>query len=118
MEEILSNQLGCYESNILTINARILQIDDSQYTIVIVEDLNRDILDEYKYITLVQLPNWEKIKLNVGDVGYIQFEAVKGGETRYFDRDTQKFEIYQYSNNYLLNFIKKDIELCNKQFRF
>lgn len=107
-----------YESNVITVYAKIIQIREGQYTYIIVEDLNRELTDDYKYLTLVKLPNWDDIHIDIGDVGYVQFESVFGGKSQYLDRDTGEIETYKYSNNYIMSFIKKDIELCNKQFRF
>ena len=115
-------ELSCaftqYESNVITVYAKIIQIKEGQYTYIIAEDLNREPTDDYKYLTLVQLPNWNDIIISIGDVGYVQFESVFGGKSQYLDRDTGEIETYKYSNNYIMSFIKKDIELCNKQFRF
>ena len=114
----LSCALTHAESNVITVYAKIIQIKEGQYTYIIAEDLNREPTDDYKYLTLVKLPNWNDIIMSIGDVGYVQFESVFGGRSRYLDRDTGEIETYKYSNNYIMSFIKKDIELCNKQFRF
>ena len=117
MEEKLKTQ-GSYESNMITIYAKILQTRESQYTYIIAEDLNREPSDDYKYITLILLPNWDDVHFNIGDIGYLQFESVLGGQSRYLDRDTGEIETYKYTNNYIMSFVKKDIEICKKQFRF
>ena len=96
------------ESNIITIHCKVLQIEECQYSTIIVEDLNREYTDDYKYLTIIKLPNWNYIPIEEGDVGYIQFEYVKGGETQWFNKSTQDIEIYKYTNNYFINFFKRD----------
>ena len=100
----------------ITIYCRILIIDENQYTNIVVEDLRRNYDDDYKYITVVKLPNWENVEMNIGDVGYLQFQSVEGGKTQYFKRLCEDFEVYKYSNNYFINFFKEK-ELC-KQDKF
>lgn len=91
----------------ITIYCQIRAISEGLYTHIVVEDLNRDYSDDLKYVTLTKLPNWESNQFEIGDVGFVQFQSVIGGETKYFDRDTQNQNMYLYTNNYFLNFIKE-----------
>lgn len=91
----------------ITIYCKIRAIDKGLYTHIVVEDLNRNYDDDLKYITLVKLPNWESNKFEIDDIGFIQFQSVIGGETKYFDRITEEQSMYKYTNNYFLNFIKE-----------
>lgn len=45
------------QPQIITIYCKILVIQENQYTEIVVEDLNRNVRDDLKYITLVKLPN-------------------------------------------------------------
>ena len=41
----------------ITIKGRVLAIQPGQYTNIVVEDLNRNYTDDFKYVMLVKLPN-------------------------------------------------------------
>lgn len=102
----------------VTIYCKILVIRECQYTDIVVEDLNRDVTDDLKYVTVVKTPNWEAPQLNVGDVGYLQFQSVQGGKSKWFNKDEGDFEIYKYTNNYFLNFFKEKDECKLDKFDF
>lgn len=102
----------------ITIYCRVLAIRESQYSEIVVEDLNRDSIDDLKYIMVTKLPNWDSNSIEIGDIGYLEFQYVIGGETRYFNRNLEDHEFYKYSNNYFMRFIKKQ-ELCKQdKFKF
>ena len=44
-------------SQIITIYCKVLVIQDGQYQEIVVEDLNREPIDDLKYISVVKLPN-------------------------------------------------------------
>lgn len=104
-------------SQVITIYCKILVIQEGQYQVIVVEDLNREYTDDLKYVTVVKLPNWEVVNLyEIGDTGYLQFQYVKAGTTQYFNKELKDFEVYNYTNNYLINFFKEK-DLC-KQDKF
>ena len=104
-------------SQIITIYCKILVIQEGQYTEIVVEDLNREVTDDLKYVSIVKLPNWDvAATFEVGDIGYLQFQYVEGGKTQWFNKDSKDFEIYKYNNNYLINFFKQK-DIC-KQDKF
>lgn len=104
-------------SQIITIYCKVLVIQDGQYQEIVVEDLNRELTDDLKYISVVKLPNWDITnKFEVGDIGYLQFQCVEGGISQWFNKDSKDFEIYNYTNNYLINFFKQK-DIC-KQDKF
>lgn len=41
----------------ITIYCRVLAIRESQYSEIVVEDLNRDSIDDLKYVMVTKLPN-------------------------------------------------------------
>lgn len=101
----------------ITIYCKVLVIQDGQYIEMVVEDLNRDVTDDLKYVTVVKLPNWNVANtFEVGDIGYLQFQYVEGGVTQWFNKDLKDFEIYNYTNNYFINFFKQK-DIC-KQDKF
>lgn len=103
----------------ITIKCEIVAIQRQQYTNIVVEDLNRVATDDLKYITVVILPNWNyQGKLEIGDIGYLQFESVEAGISKWYNTDTQKFEVYNYDFNYFINFIKRPEVTNVKEFKF
>ena len=101
----------------VTIYCKVLVIQEGQYTEIVVEDLNRNITDDLKYVTIVRLPNWDTANtFEVGDIGYLQFQYVEGGITQWFNKNLKDFEVYNYSNNYFVNFFKQK-DIC-KQDKF
>ena len=106
-------------SQTITIHCKIVAIqNDNQYTHIVVEDLSRNYDDDLKYVTVVKLPNWDSNAFELGEEGYVLFKPVEAGVTKWFNRELRDFEIYNYSNNYFINFIKK-VEICSKkEFKF
>ena len=102
--------------NIYTIYCKIVAIDENQYSAIVVEDLNRVESDDLKYITVIKCPNWAPVKIEIGDIGYLQFQFVEGGITQWFNKNSKDFEIYNYTNNYFINFYKQK-DIC-KQDKF
>lgn len=105
-------------SNIVTIYCRVKAIQRGQYTAIVVEDLNRYETDDLKYVTVIKLPNWDSPIPEIDDEGFLQFQFVEGGITEWMNKQTQKVEIYKYSNNYFMNFYKKQDENNVKEFNF
>lgn len=102
--------------NNITIYCKVLVIQEGLYSEIVAEDLNRELTDDLKYVTVVKLPNWDVLIPSVGDVGYLQFQYVEGGITKWFNKDLKDFEIYNYTNNYFINFFKQK-DIC-KQDKF
>jgi len=67
-----------------------------------------------KYIMCTQLPNWDISQITIGDIGYITYEDAIAGD-KYFDPKTGQFNIYNFTNTYIRDFVKdmekKDIEI-------
>lgn len=80
---------------------------------IVVEDLDRSYDDDYKYVTVVLLPNWrfDLSKLSIGIEGFLQFEPVEAGKTLWFNRETKESDVYKYDNNYFINFIP-EVKQC------
>lgn len=104
--------------NKYTIYCQIKAILPGLYTQLVVEDLNREYTDVYKYVTVVRCPNWEcSESMDIGDVGYLQFQSVREGEN-WYNAETKEYETYKYTNNYFMGFIKeKDVSYV-KEFKF
>lgn len=103
----------------ITIKCKIEAIQEGQYCIIVVNDLNRASTDDLKYVMVTLLPNWEfHGTLKVGEIGYLQFESVEAGKTSWFNKESKDFEVYKYSSNYFINFIKAHKECELKEFKF
>lgn len=103
-------------SDYFTIRCRILAINKGQYTELIVENLNRDLSDWYRYISIVYLPNWQTSLPKLGDIGYLTYQSVTAGSSYWFNTVTNTKELYKESENYFINFIQEQ-DLC-KQDKF
>ena len=57
----------------------------------------------YKYFRCVRFPNWECIKFDIYDEGFVTVKYVREGIDTWFDGT--KFIPYNYSNIIFLNFI-------------
>lgn len=100
---------------IITIYCKVLVIQEGQYQEIVVEDLNRELTDDLKYISVVRLPNWDITNsFKVGDIGYLQYQYVEGGVSQWFNKVSKDFEIYTYTNNYLINFYKQK-DICKQE---
>lgn len=106
------------QTNIVTIYCRVCAVQMSQYTAIVVEDLNRNETDDLKYVTVIKLPNWETPTPEIWDEGYLQFEFVEAGTTRWINRETHQKEVYKYNNNYFMNFYKKRDENNVEEYNF
>jgi hypothetical protein len=74
---------------------------DDTYTIYVFK-----IVDTNEYIFCTRLPNWQVPSIDVGDVGFLQYQIVTAGE-EYYDPDTKSRGVYGYSNVYFMNFVRK-----------
>jgi hypothetical protein len=107
-----------FESDVITIKCKVLIVEHWQYLTLVVEDLNRETTDDFKYVTIVRPPGWDPINIQVGDVGFMQIQSVIGGKTRWINKETKELETYKYTSTYLLNFYKEK-DICEqKKFNF
>ena len=88
---------------------KLLAIRESKYTMYVFQNL-----DFEGYIMCTRLPNWKVPDLNVGDIGFLEYQIIKAGE-EYFNVATQQKQIYQYSNIYFNNFILENAIIKNKE---
>lgn len=103
----------------ITIKCKLVAVQEGQYTVYVFDNLNHVSSSMDKYIMCTKLPNWEyHTPLNVGDIGYLQYEYVEAG-SMYYDRNTGASVPYKYSNFYFLNFLKEvPRDETNKDYKF
>lgn len=83
-----------YFSGPQTRRCRIIEVDPSLYTTLLIYDIDND-----KYLMVTVFPNWSGYVPKKGDYGYIEFEFVKGGLDTYYDKIENKNLVY--CNTYL-----------------
>ena len=88
-----------------TIHAKLVAsaFELEKYTIYVFENLDAD--GEFKYITVTRLPNWEQPQLKVGDIGYLEYQEVRAGIDKWYNRDLGKFLDYGFSEIYFIKFV-------------
>ena len=87
---------------------QLLAIRSSVYTTYVFK-----VIKENEYVMCTKLPNWQVPEINVGDVGFLQYQIVKSGE-HYITPDGTDV-VYKYSNIYFINFVKKTDAVKNKE---
>lgn len=87
-----------------TIYGKVVAKKEGLYTLYVLQN-------DSKYIMCTKLPNW-LINIDIGDTGYFTIEEVNAGD-KYYDPESNSEKIYQYSNIYLKNFIKDNINKEN-----
>lgn len=101
-----------------TIKGQLKAEQDDFYKSYVFEVLEESVDSFTKYITMTECPNWDLPNISIGDVGYVVFDSVQAGE-EYFKRSTKTQETYNYTNCYIVNFIRNNGEMIDdKEFKF
>lgn len=86
---------------------KLLTLKDDTYTTYVFQNLNNK-----EYIMCTKLPNWQTPEINIGDIGFLEYEDVKAGES-YFDSKQGVIMKYLYTNTYFINFMRETNILQN-----
>ena len=62
-----------------------------------------------KYIMMIRFPNWEAKQINLGEVGYVEFEEIRAGMDKWFDGNSMI--PYRYNMIQFIRFISKKEEI-------
>ena len=81
--------------------AKLCALRESLYTIYVFQDV-----ESREFIMCTRLPNWNIPKINIGDVGFLQYQIVQAGD-EYFNPTTGEKNRFNYSNVYFNNFVLK-----------
>lgn len=101
-----------------TIHAKLVAIQEGQYTLYVFENLLEQDNSLEKFVMTVRLPNWQyERELQVGDVGYVTCDHVEAGDT-YYDRFTDDDKKYKFTSTYFLSFIKAEKQSNSIEFKF
>lgn len=88
---------------------KLVALREGTYTIYVFQEL---LTNEFIFCT--RLPNWQVPNIDIGDIGFLQYREVRGGD-EYFNPVTYTTEIYQFSNVYFTNFVRKSDVIVNKE---
>lgn len=77
------------------------------YTTYVMEVLESDeiSLHGYKYVTCTKFPNWDDVKVSVGDKGYLNFRDIKEGIDLWYNSTDGEMIPYKYSFTQYIKFI-------------
>jgi hypothetical protein len=81
---------------------KLLATRPGDYTIYVFQKM-----DNNEYIMCTRLPNWKVPSIDIGHIGFLQYQIVKAGDM-YFDPNTQRNISYNYSNIYFINFVDEN----------
>ena len=79
------------------------EIDD--YTTYVFQNLEATKTTE-KYVMCTRFPNWKTDDVEIGDVGFLEYNEVSAGDDYWFDYYNNSYVPYKYTNNHFINFIK------------
>lgn len=75
--------------------------DTMGYVTYVFECLDKEVIKETRYIMCTRFPNWEHRKINIGEVGYLNFFEIQAGIDKWFNGS----EMIPYNYN-CIQFIK------------
>lgn len=100
-----------------TFFGEVVAVQPGQYKMYVFKNLDEKDNSLLRYFTVTQLPNWNIENLDIGDTGFVECEYVNAGD-QYYQVSTQEIQTYNYTVCYLLNFIKQQQKIINKDFKF
>lgn len=77
------------------VKCKVLEVDQGVYSSMVIQDCETS-----KFIILTVFPNWAGEIPTKGSTGYIEFEFVEAGITKYFNKNLKENHIYQ--NTYFI----------------
>lgn len=60
----------------------------------------------HQYIMMTRLPNWNHKNIDIGEIGYVEYEEIHAGEKWYNPQDGT-YVPYRYTNIYFVKFVKE-----------
>lgn len=79
---------------------KLLAVREGTYSIYVFQNV-----DNGEYIMCTRLPNWQTPQITIGDIGFLEYQIVKAGES-YYDPKQGIMVSYSYSNVYFINFVQ------------
>lgn len=81
------------------------ETDTLGYVTYVFECLEEEIIAESHYVMCTRYPNWNHRKIDVGEIGYLNFSEIKAGIDKWFDGE--KMVPYNYNGIQFLKFVSK-----------
>lgn len=98
----------------MTILAKLLasESDPMGYTTYVFECLDENIIRQTKYIMCTRFPNWDHRKIEIGEIGFLNFFEIKAGIDKWYDG--KNFIPYRYNNIQFIKFVEKPDKKSHK----
>lgn len=98
----------------MTVLAKLVASEEGAlgYITYVFECLDADVIKETRYIMCTRYPNWDHRRIEIGEVGFLNFFEIKAGIDKWFDGT--KLVPYRYSNIQFMKFIEKPVEKSHK----
>lgn len=77
---------------------KLIAIRDGHYTVYVFQEV-----DTSEYIMCTRLPNWQVPDVELGTIGFLQYQIVNAGD-EYITPMGEKI-YYKYANSYFINFV-------------
>lgn len=92
----------------ITIKAQLVAKENDllDYTTYVFKCLENNIPFGHHYCMMTRCQNWNHRDIDVGEIGYVEYEEVKAGDT-WFNPQTNTYVPYNYTNIYFIKFVKE-----------
>ena len=91
----------------MTVLARLVakEEDGLGYVTYVFECLDKEVIKDTRYIMCTRYPKWEHRKIDLDEVGYLNFVEIRAGIDKWFNG--KDMIPYNYNNIQFIKFIKK-----------
>ena len=100
----------------ITFHGEVVAINEGIYNVIVFKNLEVENKHYYRFITITIPPNWKHKILKRGDKGYVEYEAVYGGD-EYFKCSEGIKKQYNYSQYYFIGFVSEQDKSENTEFK-
>lgn len=83
------------------------------YTTLVFKNLN-DAPFGHTYIMTVVYPNWQSRIPKINEIGYLEYRECIAGQDKWYDKETNQFIPYNYTNLVFIKFVKENKDNSNK----
>lgn len=81
------------------------EVDTLGYVTYVFECLDNNVIEGSKYIMCTRYPNWNHRKIDIGEVGYLNFVEIRAGIDKWFDG--KDMVPYNYNGIQFIKFVRK-----------
>lgn len=86
-----------------TLRAKLVGLDESTYTTYVFENLDSKSWED-RYFMCTRFPNWEHFNLKIGDEGFVTYDEVIAGQSKWFDSKSKKEHYFNYDMQIFIKF--------------